>query len=63
MPDNIKSHKKPGFYPLLRRHTFWKTKGRGGEGVKLTPLPAVLGLNSVIEYITSTKRFNNPLIL
>ena len=33
--DNIKSHKKPGFYPLLRRYIFWKTTA----GVRLTFLP------------------------
>ena len=35
--DNIKSHKKGGFYPLTRKHIFGKTTG-GGE-VKLTLPP------------------------
>ena len=41
--DNIKSHKKPGFQPLIRRYIFRKTTGggvRGGAGVK-----PVLGLS------------------
>ena len=41
--DNIKSNKKPGFHPLIRRYIFQKTTG----GLKLTP-PAVLGLKSPI---------------
>ena len=47
--DNIKSHKKPRFLPLFRRHAFRKTTGEGrGVGVKLnTPSPAILGLNFV----------------
>ena len=38
--DNIKSHKKPGFYPLFRRYIFQKTTGKEGQ---IDP-PAVLEL-------------------
>ena len=34
LKDNIKSHKKPRFHPLFRRHIFRKTTG---GGVKWTP--------------------------
>ena len=30
--DNLKSHKKSGFYPLFRRYIFRKTTGGGGGG-------------------------------
>ena len=29
--DNIKSHKRPGFYPLFRRYIFRKPTGCGGQ--------------------------------
>ena len=38
--NNIKSHKKPEFYPLFRRYIFQKTTGGGPADLP----PAVLGL-------------------
>ena len=46
----FKSHKKPEFHPLFRRHIFQKTTG-GEGGVKLSRLtPAVLELKYVESY-------------
>ena len=40
--DNIKSQRKPGFYPLFRRYIFRKATDRG----EIAPPPAVFGLST-----------------
>ena len=46
--NNIKCHKKPGFYRLIRKYIFRKTT----EGCQIDPLsPAVLGLNKTFGRI------------
>ena len=40
--DNVKSHKKPGFYPPFKRYIFRKTTG---GRVQIDP-PVVLGLQN-----------------
>ena len=51
--DNVKSHKKPGFYPLFKKYIFRKTTGGTGQ---IDP-SVVLGLQNFNFCIyTSTKK-------
>ena len=50
--DYVKSHRKPGFYPLFRRYIFRKNhRGRG----QIDPVPAVLGLKVARLQVHATK--------
>ena len=47
---NVKSHKKTGFHPLLRRFIFGKTtKGVGGQ-IDLPNLSRVKRMNRTVQY-------------
>ena len=50
--DNIKSYKKPGFHPPFRRYISQKTTGVGGQIDSLSPSPAVLGLRTVLPFLS-----------
>ena len=43
--DDIKSHRKPGFHPLFRRHLFRKTTVGGQIKPSRPPPPPILGFN------------------
>ena len=55
--NNIKSHKKPGLYPLCRRHVFGKTTGFEGEGVSNWPAPSLLRVKQFIVIHYEEKYF------
>ena len=53
--DNIKSYKKPGFYPIIRRYIFQKTTngGEGGAGVSEIILIGLYTLGVIsISYVS-----------
>ena len=54
--DNIKSHKKPGLYPLFRKYNFGKTT-RGGR--QIDP-QAFLGLICVLLIVEIFSRKSSP---
>ena len=47
--DNIKSLKKPGLYPLSRRHVFGKTTEGGGGVGQIDSPPVFEGLRALAE--------------
>ena len=54
--DNIKSHKKPGFYPLFKTHIFQKTTG----SVRLSSCSRVkFKAHNITPYVVSYQKYKH----